>query len=193
MSLWKAITGLISDTVARTARLDASTHTLQVINYNHHEIHAGSHYFVEDVADLTIDDVFDVQWISPDSTKWSHFTFVLSCESETEWYIYEGVSISVTGTALTPRNNNRNSGNTSNVVMYSISNTSEANANSDTPTAGATAIAHGIVGAGRDGGVGDRTREIVFEQATIYCLRAIANTAGYINFLMKWYEHTDKD
>ena len=35
--------------------------------------------------------------------------------------------------------------------------------------------------------------ELVMKQNTLYCLRATATAAGYINFDMEWYEHTDKD
>lgn len=172
---------------------DASTHTAQTISYEHHEIHAGSHYFIEDVADIAINAVFDIQWTTPDTAQWAHFIFVLQCESETEWYIYEGATINTPGTAITPINNNRNSTNTSNATIASIANTSVANANADTATAAATEIAHGIIGAGRNGGVDSRAREIILKQNTIYCFRAVANAAGYTNFLMEWYEHTDKD
>ena len=176
----------------REVLLDDSTNALLTIDYEHHEIHEGDHYFIEDVSDLAINNVLDVQWTTPNTTQYAHFIFELNCESETEWYIYEGASIVLAGTALTPRNNNRNSTNTSNATVASIANTSVANANIDTPVAAATEIAHGIVGAGKDGGVIGRVNEIMLKSNTIYCFRAIANTAGYVNFLMSWYEHTDK-
>jgi len=168
------------------------TGAAKTITYEHHEIHRGSHYFIEDVEDLAINNVIDVQWTTPNTTQWAHFTFILNCEAETEWMIYEGATINTAGTSLTPVNNDRNSGNTSNATIASILNTSVANANADTAVAGATEIAHGIVGAGRDGGVIGRDREIILKQNTIYCFRAIANAAGYTNFLMEWYEHTNR-
>lgn len=181
------------DYVAGQSGIDASTETLQQISYEHHEIHSGSHYYIEDVAEIAINNVFDVQWVTPDTAKWTHFNFLLNCESETEWYIYEGAAINVTGTVLAPVNNNRNSSNTSVNLVASIANGSIADANADTAVAGATAIAHGIVGAGKEGGVISRDREIVLKQNTVYCMRAIATTAGYTNFLMEWYEHESKN
>jgi hypothetical protein len=165
---------------------------LNVISYEHHEIHAESHYFIEDVADLALNNVFDVQWTTPNTTKWEHFTFELNCESETMWYIYEGAVVNVAGTALTAINNNRNSSNTSDATIKSIQNTSLALANADTDVSGALELAHGIIGAGRSGGITIRDREIILKQNTIYCMRAIASAAGYTNFLMEWYEHTNK-
>ena len=56
MSFWKTIAGLISNTEARTLRADAATHTLQTIDHAHHEIHAGSHFYVAGTADINNND-----------------------------------------------------------------------------------------------------------------------------------------
>lgn len=172
--------------------VDASTLAAMTIEYEHHEIHSGDHYFVEDVQDIAINAVYDLQWTTPNTTEWAHFDFELNCEAETEWYIYEGASIVNAGTAITPVNNNRNSAHTSTATIAGILNADLADANVDTPTGAATQIAHGIIGAGRNGGVITRDKEIILKQNTIYCMRAIANAAGYINFLISWYEHTNK-
>ena len=47
-SMW----GKISDTAFRVPRIDPSTNSLQVIDYEHHEVHAGSHYFYADGVTL---------------------------------------------------------------------------------------------------------------------------------------------
>lgn len=174
-------------------RIDSATFSLQTVDYEHHEIHSGSHFYIEDVSDIAINNVFDVQWTTPNTTTWAHFTFELNCEAETEWYIYEAPTINTNGTAMTPINNNRNSSDTSQMAVSSISNTSVANANADTQVSAATEIAHGIVGAGKNGGLINRSNEIILKQNTIYCYRAIANIAGYTNFRMSWYEHAHKE
>lgn len=174
------------------ATADASTNGLITIDYEHHEIHEGDHFFIEDVQDLAINAVFDVQWTTPNTAEWDHFTFELNCENETEWYIYEGATIALAGTTIPAINNNRNSANTTSATIAGISNTSVANANLDTAVAAATELAHGIVGSGQNGGLVVRGREIIMKQNTVYCLRAIANAAGYTNFYIGWYEHTDK-
>lgn len=185
------ITGI--DFVSGKSGVDASTESLQVVDYEHHEIHSGSHYHIADVEDLSINNVFDMQFTTPNITKWSHLTFKLDTEAETLWYIYEGVVIVTPGTTITPLNNNRNSTNTSGNTIAGILNTSVANANSDTTVAGATIISHGIIGAGRSGGSASRENELILKQNTIYSLRAIASAAGYISFTVEWYEHTDKN
>lgn len=173
--------------------IDASTEAVICTDYSHHELHEGNHFFVEDVADLAINNVFDMQFTTPNTTKWANFSFELNCEAETMWYIYEGVSVILAGASVTPINNNRNSATTSTMTLNSITNSNTSNANADTDVSGALEIAHGIVGAGRSGGVVNRDREIILKQNTIYCMRAIASAAGYTNFNMQWYEHVDKN
>ena len=71
--------------------------------------------------------------------------------------------------------------------------TNLAAANADTDVSGATLIESGISGTGRlMGGNTGRNNEIILKQNTLYCLRATATAASYINFSMQWYEHTDK-
>ena len=71
-----------------------------------------------------------------------------------------------------------------------IQNASVALADADTPVAGATQIAHGVVSAGnRTGGIIGRENEIILKNNTIYCLRAVALSAGWVSFDMGWYEH----
>ena len=186
--------GLISNTEFAYLRVDPSTHTLQTIEYEHHEIHGGSHYFIIDASELAINEVFDLTFQTPNTTKWTHWIFTLDVTGETEWFIYEGATATnpLAG-AVTPRNNNRNSANTSGNTLRAELQASLAAANADTAVGGATEIAHGVLGANKQGGNVDRGAEIVLKQNTLYCMRAIANAATIVAFKMEWYEHTDKD
>jgi hypothetical protein len=194
MSYFKTIWGKISDTVARAARLDASTHALQTIKYEHHEIHGGSHYFVDGVLTLVINHVLDFTWLMPNTTKWTHWNWKLSAQAETSYQIYEDVvATNPLANAITPINSNRNSGNVSGTVMKYEDQANLAGANADTDVSGGVLIQSGAIGAGRDGGADSRSHEIILKQGKLYCLRATANAAGYVNLTMQWYEHTDKD
>jgi hypothetical protein len=107
------------------------------------------------------------------------------------WEVHEASTINnALANAITPLNSNRNSGNTSgNTLRYEIhANTAAA----DTDVTTGTLIESGISGAGRDAGDAIRSHEIILKQNTVYSMRATANAAGYINFNMQWYEHTDK-
>ena len=186
--------GRINNTEAVPLRVDASTHSIQTIEYEHHEIHSGSHYFVSGYQDLAIDEVLDFTFLMPNTTKWIHWNWHIHTESETNWLVYEGATATnPLANSVTPLNSNRNSSNTSGATLkYELQNDIDA-ANADTSIGGATLIMSGISGAGKDAGSAIRTSEIIMKQNTLYCLRAIATAAGHISFDMQWYEHTDKD
>lgn len=188
-----AIFGRVSDTIVSPVPLDSSTNSLMTVAYEHHEVHSGSHFFVVNYQDLSINNVLDFTWLMPNTTKWTHLTWSLVTEAETLWQVYEGaVATNPLANAVTPRNNNRNSATTSGTTMKFELQTNLAAANADTDVSGATLLEQGISGAGRASGNAMRTNEIILKQNTLYCLRATATAAGYINFDMQWYEHTNK-
>ena len=123
-----------------------------------------------------------------------HWSWELDTEAETLWQVYEGVTATnPLANAITPYNSNRNSSNTSGTTMKYEKQTNLAAANADTDVSGGTLIEQGISGSGRQtAGNAVRSHEIILKQNTLYCLRATATAAGYINFNMQWYEHTDK-
>jgi hypothetical protein len=185
---------IITDEGGIPAEMDNSTNTLQTIEYEHHEIHSGSHYFVCGYSDLSINNVYQITFVTPDTTKWSHFIWKLDTESETLWEIYEGATITTPlDSAVTPLNNNRNSDNTSGNALRSELHANLAAANASVDVSGATLLCAGISGAGKTGGNDNREQEIILQQNTIYVMRATANTAGFIDFLMEWYEHVSKN
>ena len=193
VTLWKIVTGAISDTEVKPFRVDPSTHTMQTIDYVHHEIHGGNAYSVVDVVDLAGSNVRDLQITTPNTTKWAHFFFSIKTESETMWYLYENADIIVTGTSVIPRNSNRNSSNFSGLLLREIDNTSLANANADTSVTGSTLLHSGISGAGKDAGEFTHAEEDILKQDETYCIRFVASTAGYVNYHLSWYEHTNKN
>lgn len=178
--------------VSGISGIDASTESINVIDYERHEIHAGQHYFLCGVEDLSINQVLDFTFQTPDTTKWIHLNWEISPESEVAWYVYEdAVATNALANTIIPRNNNRNSLNTSGAVLKYEVQANLATANADTNVTGATLLENGIVGSGKVAGDNTRAKELILKQNTIYCLRGIANTAGYLEFCMEWYEHTD--
>jgi len=57
----------------RNARLDRVTRSLQFVDCFHHEIHEGSHFFLEGYAELGAAGTFYVKLVTPDDSKWGHF------------------------------------------------------------------------------------------------------------------------
>ena len=188
-----AMLGLISDSVLRIPRIDALSNALTTINHEHHEVHSGNHFELNGVVDLANGAVRDIQIITPNTTKWMHLTIHISTESETEFYLYEDVSISVAGTAITEYNSNRNSDTAATGVLAQIDNTSVATANIDTVVVDAEELRHHTIGAGKDAGSLSRGQEIILMQNTDYSVRFVANTAGFVNYTLSWYEHTSRD
>ena len=175
----------------RPLKQDGATDSLQTIDYEHHEIHSGSHFFVVGVQTLAINNVLDFTWQIPNTTKWPHWTFKIDTESQTAWYVYEAaVATNPLANAVTPLNSDRNSLTASGTTMRYELQANLAAAHGDTDVSAATLILSGISGAGKTAGEYERNHEIIMKQNTLYCLRAVATAAGYINFDMQWYEHT---
>lgn len=173
-------------------KINPSTNALTTVMYEHHEIHSGTHYYITDAVDLSINTLFDMQFTTPNTTSWVHFNFVLNVEAETLWHIYEGGAVLTAGTTVLAKNSNRNSANTSAVTIGTVAGNNEATTATYTSTASATVIAKGMVGALRSSGVESRSNEIILKQNTTYVFRAFATAAGFISFTAQWYEHADK-
>lgn len=170
-------------------RQDGNTNALQIINYEHHEIHSGSHFFISDFSDLSINTVFDMQFATPTSTGWVHFTWKINTEGEMLWHIYENVSVLTIGTTVTNFNSDRNSTKTSGALVNVVAGVSEAVASTYTSTATSVRLMAGISGAGKQSGSDSRENEVILKQNTTYLFRGFATSAGFIDFSTNWYEH----
>lgn len=76
----------------QAARLDASTWTLQIIDYAHHEIHSGSHYYLEGHATLGDGGILRVKLVTPSTAKWGHFLWDIGSSGILTTAFYEGSS-----------------------------------------------------------------------------------------------------
>ena len=178
-------------------RIDASTRTMQTIEYEHHEIHGGSHYNVHGFLDIVgVDDVLDFTWQMPDTTKEIHWLWQIYTEKAIAWYIYmDAVATNGLDNTITPINSDHKhivDKPSVTVLKYELQ-ADLATANADTDVTTATVIASGRLGDNKGGGVAGRGNESILKRNSLYCLRAVASAAGYINFDMNWYEHTPKE
>ena len=55
--------------------IDNITNSLKTITYPHHEIHAGSHFFMEGYTTLGVGGTLFVKLVTPDIGQWSHFVW----------------------------------------------------------------------------------------------------------------------
>ncbi len=178
--------------------IDGATNSLQIVDYAHHEIHAGSHYFNEGYYDIPAGDVVDIRFRTPDTEKWLHMLISLRSQEEAIYTLYEGILVNTVGAALTAKNSNRNSPNVSGLTYFDyIVNTDIANANLDTDITGATILREAQLGSnqGNNSGENRADNELVLKQNGFYGIR-IQNTitsTRYITWLLDWYEHTNKN
>ena len=185
-SMW----ALISDTVKRIIRADASTHAIETIDYAHHEIHSGSSFTV---CDTVACDTTTVKWMiqTPNTTKYAHLVFGLSCTGEATFKV-TGDADRTAGTGLTVQNRRRVG--TPAVATVTVSRT---------PTGGTTDGAAilfskrlGITGAGSKSIEGSSTREMnewILKPNTKYVVAITTYAASYVTMQLDWYEHTDKN
>ena len=174
------------DYLAGNSGIDASTESLQTIEYEHHEIHSGSHYNYCDYALAQgIGDEIEFVFVTPNTTKWVHLLFEVYASTGATIELYEGTSGVSGGTAITPRNNNRNSANISAVTL-----TKDPAA----ITTDGTRAAGFLAGGTRVAGAVERNKEYVLDQNNTYLVRITSLAASNnISWCAEWYEHTDKN
>ncbi len=174
----------------RKLRADIITHALQTIDYAHHEIHAGSHFYIEGYATLAEDAVLRVKLVTPDTNKLAHFQWAISSSGICETTLHEAPSGGMTGgNAVTPLNNNRNSSTTSGIVITSgVAAATVAGTQISNAKWGAAGFKSTI------GGGTARDDEIVLKKNTIY-LRTFTSRAAdnIVQFKASWYEHTNRE
>lgn len=111
MSSWKNLVARWGSSAGETddVRIDASTNSLQTVDYPHHEIHSGSHYYLEGHATLGVGGILRVKLVTPDTTKWSHFIWDISSNTNLTTDFYEGASGGMAnGSRAVIHANNRN-------------------------------------------------------------------------------------
>jgi hypothetical protein len=168
-------------------RMDGPTHTLQIIDYAHHEIHAGSHFFYTDSVTLNSGQSQDYLLTISDTTRWPHFLFDADGTAVTAFYIYEGADRNGS-TPQTIFNSDRNSARAATMTIHK----GTAGGSTDgtliyTYSSGATSAQSRSPSISRNDG------EIIFRQNTKYIFRVTSGTnTNLTNVRFEWYEHVNK-
>jgi len=168
---------------------DKSTRAEIAIGYEHHEIHGGSHFFIEDHATLASAATIDFGIQTANSSKHLHIVWDIQSQAEFLFDIYEGSTITFDGADIEAFNNDRNSSNVTNLVQLQMD---------PTVTAVGTRLGGFDVGTATNPatqipGAGNRDREIILASNTIYLFRITsAANDNTISYLAEWYEHTVK-
>lgn len=167
-------------------KTDRSTGAVITIDYAHHEIHDGSHFKggYQDVT-MNTNDVINLLLVTPNTTKYAHFTMTAQSSGAATVELYEGGTITG-GTAVTIWNRDRNSTKVATVKLYHTPSITSDGTKMVTKWIGGTGFRADVSGAVR----GDS--EFILRKNTNYLIRATAN-ANTIKVAIgaDWYEHAD--
>jgi len=185
----------------RNARGCAATNTLAFLDYEHMEIHSGDHYFLTDSKTINAasSDAVDYLLVVPDTTKWVHMTIDADGSAKTAMYLYEGATVTPTSdgaytgwTTEIGYNNNRNSGNTPGLAVYSKAGTSDPSSDYADPTLIYEYSGGSDTNQSRTPSAVRASREIILKQGIKYIFRLVSGTASNLcNVVLRWYEHTN--
>lgn len=178
---------ILGDYAGNEVEIDSTIKGLTVINADHHEIHDSDSYCAGYTVDVTGSSSHYSIFVTP-ASGYFHMVFDIATEGETDLAIYEGITCetSLSGTAITARNRDRNSDNTSSALIYQ-------GASSSNITKGTTRIYPHACHWGTKNQVGSDQRgqaELILKQNTKY-LYAIGNasaSANYVGYTYSWYE-----
>lgn len=178
--------------ILRTAT-DGSTFALETIEYDHHEVHAGSSFVASGTADVANAGTVNAVIKAPAGSKYLHAVFEVTSESEVAFNFYEGFvagSGGTVGAAVAVHNRNRNSATVATGLVYTGASVGTAGG-----TAG-TLLYASHWGSGKGvGGAARSLSEWVLKADTQYLLEVVNATANanYTAWSFNWYEHTDKE
>jgi len=191
-----------SDGTFQPLRLDKATNTLQTIEYEHHEIHAGSSFTCHFNNDVTnIGEQTGIAFNTPNTTKWLHIQVTAVATGAAYISIYEVADLDVDeGTDLAVYNRDRNSLTESEVSSIETApEAGKATSYNEAQLAGstlstATEIMRKYIGQAGKSGIGGETRaigEFILKQGTQYAFVITSLTADDAthNITLDWYEH----
>jgi hypothetical protein len=182
--------GLINkiDYIVGNSGIDASTETLQTIDYAHHEIHSGSSFTASYQIEAANAANMDILMVTPDTTKEIHFIYEIDVEGEAQLYIYEAPTATAAANPIVAYNRNRIG--TPDDATFVLTHTPTI------ITTGSTIIRSHHMGAGKSLGGGSRSlHEFVLKRNTKYLFRItnLTVSANWFNTTLNWYEHTKKN
>lgn len=180
------VKGKTTDAIFQVFRIDAATHAIEVIDYEHHEVHSGSHFYIEGFLTMADAEALYIKLVTPNTTKWAHFTWDISSSGIlTTTFLEDASGGMADGTAVTIFNSNRNRLDVVSALVITKGVT--------VPTTGLVISSASWGAKNAAGGAVAREDEIILKQNTIYCRTFLSGSAANkVMFRASWYEHTDK-
>jgi len=163
---------------------DESGHAV-TIDTDHHLVHVGRYFIVDDI-DIEVDIAAPKIWYfeTPDDDTRIHIYFQGSVSNAGTFELFEGGSVSVLGSAVSPTNLDRNSTRESKMNFYRDSTVGDL---------GTFRMGVFLGGASPTpvpiGGSADRRTEMILKKAEKYIVRfSPVNNDTVVNISFKWYE-----
>lgn len=191
------IQGQISAGQERSARLDKMTHGLITIDYAHHEIHDGSHYYsgISDQLTQTSEHI-DISLATPGWTPSSNddydttFHLVISnwFSQACSFQAWEDVSSVSGGTVVVPQNHNRNT------LYHNKTSKLTVTRGALARTGGTSFLGPSYMGLRSEVHEARNEAEFILKPASLYVFRLtqLVNGANNCGIRAEWYETTPK-
>lgn len=162
---------------------DDELNALITIDAVHSEIHEGDHYTAVAVDNALADNETLVVYFKTPADIECHAITEVSAPLAGEFEIRESATCSLSGTVVTPKNNDRNSANVSTVEVR----------HTPTVTASGTLLDYAILGAGSGpkapGGSMASREEWILKKSTVYLFRfTSAANSNEASIAVRWYE-----
>lgn len=180
------VVSVASGEIAVSGPLDVATGAIETIDYAHHEIHGGSHFYIQGFLELDTAGTHYVKLVTPDTLVWAHFVFDIKSTGICTSTFDEDATGGMTGGAVVPPiNNNRNSSAASALVLTSgVAACTGYSTRLENDKWGANGFREQI------GGGSSRDDELILKQNTVYCRSFVSGADGnIIQFKASWYEH----
>jgi len=175
-----------SDSTYQPLRLDKATNAIETIEYEHHEIHNGSHFYYNDSTSLNAAATQNYLLTTPNTTKWAHLVFAATGSLITQVDLYEN-SNRVGTTVQKVFNSDRNSTTDATVIVHKDTSGGTTNG-----TLIWTMKSGNTTGQSRVGLTAERSNEIILGQNKKYLFIITSSSASnLINIQLQWYEHSN--
>ena len=170
---------------------DATTNAITTITYEHHELHAGSHFTFSIDSTVGDADTLGLLIITPNTTKWAHMVFSVQGALDTRFEIFE-TNTATPGSTRPAYNNDRNSATVNTTLVKNVAVVGGADGTKIFRSH--FGVDSGLGANRKTGGGSDRAgQEWILKQNTQYMIAIISATAGnVVSLALNWYEHTNK-
>lgn len=168
---------------------DASTNAANVMQYEHHEVHEGSHFYVSGHVTLGSSAKIEFSIDVPAGPKEPHVTFDVAGSTITTVELFEGTNVTG-GEIIIPKNNNRRKRTTHFSSLTVRKNPTTITASGEVLDSASWGSSGGSKTLGGDV---SRENELIWDESTQYLFRITSGAASnIISYRGKWYEHTPK-